>query len=564
MYDYIIVGAGSAGCVLAARLSADSSVSVLLLEAGPNDDADEIRAPAALNRLFQTAYDWNYTTVPQHRAGGRTIYWPRGKVLGGSSSMNAMIYIRGSRHDFTAWRDEYGCSGWGYEDLMPYFRRAEDNSRGSSAYHGAGGPLAVSNLRYKSQACEAFIAAAQEQGAAANDDFNGPRQDGVGWYQVTQRHGRRCSAATAYLHPHMSRPNLTVLTGALVTRINIDGGQATGVTYTHRGETQTAQVSGEVILSGGAINSPQLLMLSGIGPADHLIEMGIDLVADSPGVGANLSDHPVLPVCWSTPRLRGLWEKSGNASVLRWKATHRGPLTSNVAESGGFAHSGPGLPAPDLQLHVLPAPYRDQGLADPAQRAMTVLVGLIDVKSRGRIRLRSPDPRHRPAIDPGYLSDGGADARALVAGLKMAREFVTARPMAAICKSEITPGAHIRSDAELLDYVRANVATLYHPVGTCAMGGESRWNSVVDPELKVRGVTGLRVVDASVMPVVPRGNTNAPTIAIAERAADLIAGRAPLAPADPEDPVDAMALQGHAVDTSSPASAEQAGAEHAG
>ena len=541
MYDYIIVGAGSAGCVLAARLSADSGVSVLLLEAGLADDADEIRAPAAVNRLFQTSYDWNYQTVPQHRAGGRTVYWPRGKVLGGSSSINAMIYIRGNRHDFQAWKDEHGCVGWGYEDLMPYFRRAEDNSRGASPYHGTGGPLAVTDPRYKSQACAAFIAAAQEQGAKANDDFNGPRQDGVGWYQVTQRNGQRCSAATAYLHPALSRPNLTVLTDALVTNVIIEGGHATGVRYLHHGEPQTARANAEVILSGGAVNSPQLLMLSGIGPAEHLIEMGIDVHADLRGVGGNLSDHPVLPVIWSTPKIRGLWEKASNTSLLRWQLTHRGPLTSNVAESGGFAHSEPGLPAPDLQLHVLPAPYQNQGLADPARRAMTVLVGLVDVASRGRIRLRSADPRHRPAIDPGYLSDE-RDGRALAAGLKLAREFVTARPMAAICSSELAPGGHVRSDAELLNYVRSSVVTLYHPVGTCTMGGDSRWNSVVDLELKVRGVTGLRVVDASVMPVVPRGNTNAPTIAIAERAAGLIAGRAPLAASDPADPVDAMVI----------------------
>jgi choline dehydrogenase len=501
-----------------------------------------------LNRLFQTEYDWNYRTVPQRRAAGRSIYWPRGKVLGGSSSINAMIYIRGHRHDFQTWRDEHGCTGWGYGDLMPYFRRAEDNSRGASAYHGTGGPLAVTNPRYKSPACEAFIAAAQEQGAVANDDFNGPRQDGVGWYQLTQRKGQRCSAATAYLHPAMSRPNLTVHTGALVTKVLIEGGQAIGVSYIRKGETETARANAEVILSGGAINSPQLLMLSGIGPAEHLIEMGIDVVAESRGVGVNLSDHPVLPVIWSTPRIRGLWEKAGQPNVLRWQLTHRGPLTSNTAESGGFAHSAPGLPAPDLQLHVLPAPYINQGLADPAKRAMSVLVGLVDVASRGRIRLRSADPRHRPAIDPGYLSDD-RDSRALAAGLKMAREFVTAKPMAAICQSELAPGAHVRSDADLLAYVRSSVVTLYHPVGTCAMGGESRWNSVVDPELRVRGVTGLRVVDASVMPVVPRGNTNAPTIAIAERAADLIAGRAPLAAADPADPVDAMAIAANATGT---------------
>jgi len=473
-----------------------------------------------------------------------------------------MVYMRGNRHDFQTWRDEYGCTGWGYEDLLPYFRRAEDNSRGASAYHGAGGPLTVTDPRYKSQACEAFIAAAQEQGAAPNPDFNGPRQDGVGWYQLTQRDGRRCSAATAYLHPAMSRPNLTVHTEALVTRVLLDGGQATGVTYLRRGETETARANGEVILCGGAVNSPQLLMLSGIGPGDHLIESGISVEVDSPGVGANLSDHPVLPVIWSTPRLRGLWEKSGNVATLRWQLTHRGPLTSNLAESGGFAHSEPRLPAPDLQLHVLPGPYRDQGLSDPAQRAMTVLVGLVDVRSRGLIRLRSADPRHRPSIDPGYLSDGGADARALLAGLKMAREFVTARPMAAICKSELAPGAHLRSDAELMDYVRASAVTLYHPVGTCAMGRESKW-SVVDTELRVRGVTGLRVVDASVMPAVPRGNTNAPTIAIAERAADLIAGRAPLAPVDPADPVDAIAIAASEATGKTRARARARGTGHA-
>ncbi|MBV9096068.1 MAG: GMC family oxidoreductase N-terminal domain-containing protein [Streptosporangiaceae bacterium] len=546
-YDYIIAGAGSAGCVLAARLSADSGVRVLLLEAGPADDAIEIRAPAALARLFQTAYDWNYRTVPQHYAAGRSLYWPRGKVLGGSSSMNAMIYIRGHRADYDAWRDEYGCTGWGYADLMPYFRRAEDNSRGASPYHGAGGPLAVTDARYKSASCEAFVAAAHEQGAAANDDFNGPRQDGVGWYQVTQRAGRRCSAATAYLHPAATRPNLTVRTEALVTKVLIEGGRATGVHYLDRGEPVTARADAEVILCGGAVNSPQLLMLSGIGPADHLVDSGIAVAADSPGVGANLSDHPMLPVAWSTPRVRGLWEKTGNAGVLRWQLTHRGPLASNIAEAGGFAHSAPGLPAPDIQLYALPAAFRDQGLADPAERAMTVLVGLVDVKSRGRITLRSADPRHRPAIDPGYLSDAdSADARALVAGLKMAREFVTARPMATICDSELAPGVQVRSDAELLAYVQASIVTMYHPVGTCAIGPQSRQGSVVDPELRVHGVAGLRVADASVMPAAPRGNTNAPTIAIAERAADLIAGRAPLAAADPGHPIDAMVIVGQA------------------
>jgi choline dehydrogenase-like flavoprotein len=541
VYDYIIVGAGSAGCVLAARLSQDSSVKVLLLEAGPADDALEIHAPAALNRLFQTTYDWNYRTVPQHRAAGRSIYWPRGRTLGGSSSINAMIYIRGSRYDYQTWRDDHGCTGWTYADLMPYFLKAEDNSRGASAFHRQGGPLKVTDTPYHSTATEAFIEAAAEQGAERNPDFNGHRQDGVGWYQVTQHKGRRWSAADAYLHPAGARPNLTVKTSALVTKIVIVNGTATGVSYLHDGELTADQASAEVILAGGAVNSPQLLMLSGVGPADHLTSVGIDVLVDSPGVGANLSDHPCVPVLWSTPRVKGVWEHAGPVGAARWQLTHRGPLTSNVAESGGFTTTDDGLPAPDLQWHVLPAEFRDEALADPNRRAMTILVTLVDVASRGRIRLRSADPRHRAAIDPGYLSDqDGKDLATLLTGVKRAREFATARAMANICDSELAPGAHNRADAELVQYIQQSLATLYHPVGTCAMGGSARKASVTDPELRVRGVRNLRVVDASVMPTVPRGNTNAPVIALAERAADLIAGRAPLAPLDPADQAAAL------------------------
>jgi choline dehydrogenase len=542
VYDYIIVGAGSAGCVLASRLSADSDVKVLLLEAGPEDDALEIHAPAAMNRLFQTTYDWNYRTVPQHRAGGRSIYWPRGRTLGGSSSTNAMIYIRGNRYDYQTWRDDYGCTGWTFQDLLPYFLKAEDNSRGTSMYHRAGGPLAVTDTPHRSAANQAFIDAAIEQGATSNPDFNGPHQDGVGWYQVTQRKGRRWSAADAYLHPARSRPNLTVKTNALVTNVTIHDGTATGVTYLHQGEVRADTANAEVILAAGAINSPQLLMLSGIGPADHLTSTGIDVILDSPGVGANLADHPAVPVVWSTPKVKGLWEQAGPAGAIRWQLTHRGPLTSNISESGGFATTSDGLPAPDLQWHVLPAEYRDEGLADPARRAMTILVTLVDVASRGRVRLRSADPRHKAAIDPGYLSDAeGKDTTTLLDGLKRAREFVTANAMAKICDTELAPGPHLRQDAELARYVQDGVVTLYHPVGTCAMGGSARRQSVVDPELKVRGIEGLRVVDASVMPTVPRGNTNAPVIAIAERAADLIAGRAPLAALNPADEADGLA-----------------------
>jgi choline dehydrogenase len=542
VYDYIIVGGGSAGCVLAARLSADPDVKVLLLEAGPADDAVEIHAPAAVNRLFQTTYDWNFRTVPQHRASGRSVYWPRGRVLGGSSSINTMIYIRGSRHDYQAWRDDHGATGWTYPDLMPYFLRAEDNARMASKnskttrdlYHAAGGPLAVIDTPHHSRQAQAFIDAAAEQGMPRNADFNGPSQDGVGWYQVNQRKGRRWSAADAYLHPATTRPNLTVLTNALATKILIDNSTAIGVQFLHDGQLTTEHTDAEVILSGGAISSPQLLMLSGVGPADHLTSMGIDTVVDSPGVGANLSDHPVVPVLWTTPQLKTMLERGGPAGQMRWQFTHRGPLTSNIAEAGGFTRSSSAELAPDLQWHVLPGEYRDEGLADPVRRAMTVMVALIDVASRGRIKLRSNDPRHRPAIDPGYLSDAeGKDLATLLHGVKVARELATAKPLRAICNGEISPGPHATTDADLVQYIQNAVATLYHPVGTCAMGGNARWSSVVDPELRVRGVQNLRVVDASVMPTVPRGNTNAPTIAIAERAADLIAGRAPLAPFDP-------------------------------
>jgi choline dehydrogenase len=548
VYDYVIVGAGSAGCVLAARLSENPNTRVLLLEAGPPDDATEIHIPAALNLLFKSTYDWNYLTVPQQRACDRAIYWPRGRTLGGSSSINAMVYIRGSRYDYDTWRDEYGCDGWGYTDLLPYFLRAERNSRGASPYHGGSGPLSVQDLKHRAPLTAAFVEAARAAGAEANDDFNGPRQDGVGFYQVTTRGGRRCSAADAYLHPVAGRPNLTVQSDALVTGIVIEAGRAAGVQYVWRGEVETARAGSEVILAGGTIGSAQLLMLSGIGPADHLRERGIQVRADSPGVGSNLSDHPAVTMLWHTPRTRGLWEKAGPGNLVRWQLMHSGPMTTNVAEAGGFGRSAPDLPAPDLQWHALPGPYQDAGLADPAVRALSLLVALVAVRSRGKIRLLSADPRHKPAIDPGYLSHG-SDIDPLVAGIRLAREFAAARPMSKTCTAELAPGDEVRDDAEIRDFIRRDLTTLYHPVGTCAMGGDSpvassRLTSVVDTELRVRGVDGLRVVDASVMPTVPRGNTNAPTIAIAERAADLIAGRAPLAPVEPSEAAIAAARSG--------------------
>jgi choline dehydrogenase len=335
----------------------------------------------------------------------------------------------------------------------------------------------------------------------------------------------------------MARPNLEVLTDARVTKVVVEGGRAAGVRYLLRGTEETAYAQGEVILSGGAVGSPHLLMLSGIGPADHLREAGIPVLVDSPGVGANLSDHPVVPAQWATPRVPGLWEKSSPVNLIRWRMRHSGPLTSNVAESGGFSRTRPSLPAPDLQWHALPTPFVNQGLGDPAVRAFTLLVTLVDVGSRGRVWLRSDDPRHKPAIDPAYLSDS-TDIAPLVEGVRMARDFATAASLAKVCAKELAPGPGVKTDAEVREWIRRELGTLYHPVGTCAMGGDSRLaaaklTSVVDPELRVRGVEGLRVVDASVMPTVPRGNTNAPTIALAERAADLIIGRAPLEPTDP-------------------------------
>jgi choline dehydrogenase len=539
VYDYVIVGGGSAGCVLASRLSEHPDSRVLLLEAGPPDTADEIHIPAAVNLLFQTAYDWNYQTTPQDRAGGRSIYWPRGRVLGGSSSINAMIYVRGSRHDFDSWRDDYGCEGWGYTDLMPYFLRAESNSRGASAYHGASGPLSVQDLKFRSSLTGDFVTAARHYGLPANDDFNGPEQDGVGYYQVTQKAGRRWSAADAYLHPAIGRPNLTVYTDALVTGIDIEAGRATAVRYLRRGVEEVARAEAEIILSAGAIGSPQLLMLSGVGPAEHLHEHNIAVMAENPGVGSNLSDHPMVTAMWSAPKTRSLWEKAGPRNLARWQMTHSGPMTTNIAEAGGFSRTDPALVAPDIQWHVLPVPYIDGGLADPASRALSVLITLVSVGSRGKIRLRSADPRHKPLIDPSYLSDID-DLDPLIKAVGMAREIAATRPLNKQLKAELAPGLAVRTDADLRDWARGNLSTIYHPVGTCAMGGDSRvaaskLASVVDTQLRVRGVERLRVVDASVMPTVPRGNTNAPTIAIAERAADLIQGRAPLAALDPAD-----------------------------
>ncbi|NMH97039.1 GMC family oxidoreductase [Pseudonocardia acidicola] len=522
-FDYVVVGAGSSGCVLASRLTEDPTVSVLLLEAGGPDDADEIAIPAAFANLFKTRWDWNYETTEQKQLDGRRAYWPRMKALGGCSSMNAMIYIRGNRADYDGWRDRYGAEGWGYADVLPYFVRAERNTRLSGPYHGTSGPLHVEDRRYTHELTEAWVASAVASGLKPTDDFNGAEQEGAGLYQVTCRRGRRWSVADGYLRPALDRPNLTVHTGAFVTRVNLAGNRATGVSYLHDGTPRVAEATAEVLLAGGSINSPQLLMLSGIGPATHLRETGVDVVVDLPGVGENLHDHPAVPLLWQTRGTSDLVDFVNPARLVQWQALGRGPLASNIGEGGAFFPSRDGLAAPDLQVHVAPTGFYDNGLREPVGRMFTAAPTLVSVASRGRLRLRSADPSWRPEIDVRYYDDP-ADLDAMLAGCRRLLEMAQEGPLARLLDRPFRPGPGVRAtDEELVEHIRAYTQTLYHPVGTCAMGtGE---DAVVDSDLRVRGTEGLRVVDASVMPVVPRGNTNAPTIMIAEKAADLLRGR---------------------------------------
>jgi choline dehydrogenase len=521
-FDVVVVGAGSAGCALAGRLSEDPSLSVLLLEAGGSDDVLEVQIPAALYKLWRTRRDWNYTTDPQPGLGGRELFWPRGKMLGGSSSVNAMIYIRGAAADYDEWAELTGDKAWSYEHVLPLFRRMEDNARGADRFHGVGGPLRVEDLRSPHKWTRAVVQSAVAAGYPRNDDFNGDHQEGVGLYQVTQKRGRRWSAADAYLRPALDRPNLTVRTGAQATRVLVEGGRATGVEYLKGGRRQVAHADREVVLSGGAINSPQLLMLSGIGSADHLRSAGVDVVHDLPGVGAGLQDHPLVPVIWRVRSGRSLFRAESPSGYAQWFGARRGPLTSNLAEAGLFTRSSDDLAEPDLQYHFLPVKFWRQAEVDPDVDAFTAAVVLVHVRSRGSVRLRSADPTWKPAIDAGYLTDE-RDLDALVTGVEKAREIASVGPLAAVLAEEWSPGGTVHGRDDLRGKVRDTLESLYHPVGSCRMGTDD--DAVVDAQLRVRGLEGLRVVDASVMPTLIRGNTNAPTIMIAERAADLITGR---------------------------------------
>jgi choline dehydrogenase len=521
-YDVVVVGAGSAGSALAGRLSEDPSLSVLLLEAGGSDDVLEVQIPAALYKLWRTRRDWNYTTEPQPGLGGRRLFWPRGKMLGGSSSFNAMIYIRGAAADYDEWAKLTGDPSWSYDHVLPLFKRMEDNARGADEFHGVGGPLRVEDLRSPHRWSRAVVQAAVAAGYPRNDDFNGPKQEGVGFYQVTQKRGRRWSAADAYLKPALDRPNLTVLTGAQATRVLVEGGRATGVEYRRGGTLHTVRAAAEVVLSGGAINSPQLLLLSGIGPAGHLREVGVDVVHELPGVGLGLQDHPLVPVIWHVRGGKSLFRAESPSGYAQWFGARRGPLTSNLAESGLFTRSREDLAEPDLQFHFLPVKFWRQAEVDPDVDAFTAAAVLVDVHSRGSVRLRSADPTWAPAIDAGYLTDE-RDLDALVCGVEKAREIAQAAPLASVLAEEWSPGGTVQGREGLRAKVRETLESLYHPVSSCRMGTDDL--AVVDPTLTVRGLEGLRIADASVMPTLVRGNTNAPTILIAERAADLITGR---------------------------------------
>ena len=524
-FDHVVVGAGSAGAVVAARLTEDGATRVLLLEAGPEAEIDEVTVPAAFSAMFKTKWDWNYSTSEQKQLHGRRAYWPRMRAVGGCSAMNAMIYIRGNRADYDGWRDAHGCTGWGYEDVLPYFVRAEGNTRLGAPYHGQDGPLHVEDRRFTHELTAAWVESAVAAGFKPTDDFNGAEQEGAGLYQVTCRRGRRWHVGKAYLDPARERPNLTVRTRALATRVLVEGGRAVGVAYRRGRLEEVAHADGEVVLAGGAVSSPQLLMLSGIGPADHLRERGIAVVVALAGVGENLHDHPMVPLIWHTRGATDLVEANTLRNLARARALGRGPLVSNIAESGAFWRSRDGLAAPDLQAHVAATGLWDNGLHEPTTRKFTVAPTLVDVASRGRLRLRSADPQWHPDIDPAYY-DAQEDLDAMVSGIHRMLETVLTGPVAAYVDRPFMPvgaAGGVPTDGEVVEHVRSQSQTLYHPVGTCAMGtGEQ---AVVDPELRVRGVEGLRVADASVMPVVPRGNTNAPTIMIGEKAADLLRGR---------------------------------------
>ena len=536
-YDFIIVGAGSAGSVLAHRLSADPATRVLLLEAGGPDRDPWIHIPAGFFRnIYNPRLNWGFETEPIPGFAGRSIPWPRGRVLGGSSAINGLVYIRGQKEDFDLWR-QMGNPGWSYDDVLPFFRKAENQERGADDYHGTGGPLDIADLRMDHPLHAAFIAAAQEAGYPLNPDFNGAAQEGVGVYQMTIRGRRRCSAALAYLRPAARRPNLAVRTGALAERVLVEGGRAVGVAWRERGAARRAFARAEVLLAGGAVNSPQLLQLSGIGPAALLAAHGIPVAADLPGVGENLQDHlnaRVVARIASCPTLNETSRSLPRQALagLAWLLARRGPLMMGAGPIGLFARTREGPATPDVQYHFMAGSLDRPGAPMHDFPGASIACVPCRPESRGSIRIRSADPAEPPRIQPNYLATDN-DRTTLIEGLRIARRLFSTAAMRPFVAGEAIPGPGVQTSEEWLAYIRAKAGTGFHASGTCRMGSDPM--SVVDPALRVRGVGGLRVVDASVMPSVVSGNTNAATIMIAEKAAEMILrpGAATTPPAQP-------------------------------
>ena len=524
-YDYVVAGAGSAGCVLANRLSTDPAKRVLLLEAGGRDWYPWIHIPVGyFKTLHNPITDWNFKTEPDPGLNGRVIDWPRGKTLGGSSSINGLLYIRGQREDYDHWR-QLGNTGWAFDDLLPYFIRSEDFQNGIDKFHGCGGALSVENMRAKRDISEALIAAAEEIGVPRNDDFNGTKQEGVGYFQQTARNGRRCSTAVGFLNPVKNRPNLDIITHALVERVLVKDDRATGIGISVKGSSHTFGLNsgGEVILSAGAIGSPQILQLSGIGPGDLLQGLGIPIIKDLAGVGENLQDHL---------QIRSVYEvnvptfnEEINSLVGRMKIglqyvfSRSGPMSMGASQVCIFARSRPGLDTPDIQFHFQPLSAEKPGIEMHSFSGITLSVCQLRPESKGRVQIISPDPKTYPAIHPNYLATP-SDQQTVVDSLKFTRRLAKTEALRSYVIREHLPGSNIKTDEDLLDIARNIAQTIYHPTSTCKMGSDV--TSVVDERLRVHGIAGLRVVDASIMPTIVSGNTNAPTIMIAEKASDMI------------------------------------------
>ncbi len=524
IYDYVIVGAGSAGCVLANRLSADPAVRVLLVEAGGKDRNPWLHIPVGyFKTMHNPKTDWCFVTEPDPGLNGRSIKWPRGKVLGGSSALNGLLYIRGQARDYDHWR-QLGNSGWSFDDVLPYFKRAEDQERGADAFHGAGGPLKVSNMRIRRPLCDAFIEAAEQVGIPRNDDFNGASQEGAGYFQLTAHRGRRCSTARGYLRPIRGRKNLEVVTRALVHRVIIEDGRARALEYAWNGSVKRVAARREIVLAAGAIGSAQLLQLSGLGDGEALRKLGIEVQHHLPGVGTNLQDHLQIRAVYRTTKPITLNDEVNNPlrkilMGIEYALFRTGPLTMGASQVAVFTSTRPELETPDIQFHVQPLSSDSPGEGLHKFSAFTSSVCQLRPESRGRICLKSPDPASYPAIHPNYLATE-EDQRTAVAAMKVSRRICQAPALARLIRDELDPGPAIQTDEALLDHARNTATTIYHPVGTCRMGRDEL--AVVDERLRVHGVEGLRVADASIMPTIVSGNTNAPTIMIGEKASDMI------------------------------------------